>query len=110
VVRSHPHAPARATGITQIGTYIGGMVGPLSFGLVADHAGYDTAWLVSAGLAAIGAVGFGAGRTLLARAIQPAPDATSDPRCRDRRPMPRTTPGARPGTAAGPVDDGGPHP
>lgn len=73
VVRSHPHAPARATGITQVGTYIGGMVGPLSFGVVADHAGYDAAWLVAAGLAATGAVTFVAGRSLLAHAIRPDP-------------------------------------
>jgi MFS family permease len=73
VVRSHPHAPARATGITQVGTYIGGMVGPLGFGVVADHAGYDAAWLVAAGLAATGAVTFVAGRSLLAHAIRPDP-------------------------------------
>jgi MFS family permease len=65
VVRANPHAPARATGITQIGTYAGGMVGPLLFGTLVDRAGYTAAWLVTAGLAALGAAAFAAGRSLL---------------------------------------------
>jgi MFS family permease len=48
VVQLHPHAPASATSITQTGVYAGGSVGPLTFGAVADAAGYPTAWLGAA--------------------------------------------------------------
>lgn len=73
VVRAYHHAPARATGITQVGTYAGGMVGPLLFGAIADRFGYDPAWLMAAGLAAIGAAAFLAGRGLLAADPSVAP-------------------------------------
>ena len=67
VVRSHPHAPARATGITQVGTYLGGMGGPLAFGFLVDHSGYDAAWLMCAALAATGAVTMAVADRLLHR-------------------------------------------
>jgi MFS family permease len=67
VVRSHPATPARATGITQVGTYLGGMLGPLVFGILVDHAGYTSAWILAALLAACGALTMLAGRALLAR-------------------------------------------
>ena len=58
VVRAHPGAPGRATGITQTGTYVGAAVGPVVFGAVAESAGYRTGWLLAAtlGLAASAAV------------------------------------------------------
>lgn len=67
VVRSHPATPARATGITQVGTYLGGMLGPLVFGILVDHAGYESAWILAALLAACGALTMLAGRALLDR-------------------------------------------
>lgn len=67
VVRSHPATPARATGITQVGTYLGGMLGPLVFGILVDHTGYESAWILAALLAACGALTMLAGRALLAR-------------------------------------------
>ncbi len=54
VVRAYAHGPARATGVTQIGTYAGGMVGPLCFGILVDRSGYGAAWAMCAGLAAVG--------------------------------------------------------
>ena len=38
VVRVNPSAPGAATGITQTGTYLGAVVGPVLFGVVAEHA------------------------------------------------------------------------
>ncbi|TFV92922.1 MFS transporter [Blastococcus sp. CT_GayMR20] len=49
VVRGNASAPAAATGVTNVGIYVGGVTGPLLFGVVASTAGYSTAWLVAAG-------------------------------------------------------------
>lgn len=67
VVRAAPDFPGRATGITQTGTYVGGAVGPILFGAVAESAGYAAAWWVASvlGLSAAGAVL--AGRAALRR-------------------------------------------
>ncbi|MDA8062258.1 MAG: MFS transporter [Actinomycetota bacterium] len=73
VVRAYPSSPARATGITQVGTYIGGMVGPLGFGLLVDHQGYDLAWVLCGAVAAAGAGVFVIGRRYLARSTVAAP-------------------------------------
>lgn len=61
VVRSNRDAPARATGVTQTGVYVGAAAGPILFGAAVEGLGYDTAWvmiavvaLVSAGLAMLG--------------------------------------------------------
>ena len=74
VVRASPGRGTRATGITQTGTYVGGAVGPLVFGAIAESASYSAAWVVAAvlGLAASGAVLVGRailnGRSTLRRA------------------------------------------
>lgn len=56
VVRAYPHAPGAATGVTQAGNYVGHVVGNLAFGLVADHWGLGSAWLVSAAFALTGSM------------------------------------------------------
>lgn len=48
VVRLNPSAPAAATGLTQVGTSAGCVVGPLAFGLVADVSSYGVAWAMTA--------------------------------------------------------------
>jgi predicted MFS family arabinose efflux permease len=48
VVRSNPNAPGAATGITQTGTYLGALSGPLAMGTLVEASGYRTAWLVVA--------------------------------------------------------------
>lgn len=53
--RSHPFT-ARATGISQIGTYVGGTVGPLAFGIVYTAFGPSVAWTSAAAVAAMGVV------------------------------------------------------
>lgn len=71
VVRSHPHSPARATGLTQMGTYVGGAAGPLLFGVLVDHGGYTLAWGVAAALALAGSMAMLTGRHLLTRRLHP---------------------------------------
>lgn len=47
IIRAVPHAPGRATGITQTGTYIGGAAGPVVFGAVAQTWSFAVAWWVA---------------------------------------------------------------
>jgi MFS family permease len=61
VVRNYPTAAATATGLTQTGLWLGGMIGPLLFGFVVSGASYGLAWtlagsmlLVSAGVSLVG--------------------------------------------------------
>jgi MFS family permease len=51
VVRANPSNPASATGITQTGQFIGAVVGPVLFGIVAEHAGFRAAWLTAGAIA-----------------------------------------------------------
>jgi MFS family permease len=44
VVRSYREAAAAATGLTQTGLWLGGMLGPLLFGLVAEARSFAAAW------------------------------------------------------------------
>jgi MFS family permease len=52
IVRSYPHAPAAATGMTQGAAYLGGVVGPTAFGLAGTHLTLAVAWW-GAGLAVL---------------------------------------------------------
>lgn len=61
----HPHAPAAATGVTQTGVYLGGGVGPLSFGALVHVWNYDVAWAVMAVLMLISAGVMMVGRRML---------------------------------------------
>lgn len=67
VVRAAPTAPGRATGITQTGTYLGGAVGPILFGAMAEAAGFRAAWWLAAALGAGAAVAVLIGRSVLER-------------------------------------------
>ncbi len=67
VVRTHPHAPARATGITQAGVFVGGILGPLAFGLLVAHASYAIAWGLDVAAAFAAAAAMLAGRRLMVR-------------------------------------------
>jgi len=48
VVSTHPAAPGRATGLTQVGASAGACLGPLAFGLTAIRFGYHAAWIGAA--------------------------------------------------------------
>ena len=58
IVLHNKQAPAAATGVTQTGTFLGGMLGPAVFGALVQGASYATAWYVGAGslLMAVGLV------------------------------------------------------
>jgi MFS family permease len=68
IVSSYPSQAARATGIASVGGRIGGIVGPLVFGLVATHASYGWSWALAAAAAACGALILFLGRHLLGHA------------------------------------------
>lgn len=65
VVLHNRRAPAAATGITQSGAYIGGVVGPLVFGFTVERTSYASAWLLATGFALVGAVAMVTGRRIL---------------------------------------------
>jgi MFS family permease len=52
VVANYPDQPAWATGVTQMGGRVGGVVGPLVFGQLVQHFSYATAWAAT-GLACL---------------------------------------------------------
>lgn len=65
VVRTNPNAPGAATGITQTGTYLGALSGPLVFGVLADAHGYGPSWLAVAAASLLGAATMVLGRALV---------------------------------------------
>ncbi len=66
VVNAHRKAPARASGVTQTGLYVGGVLGPLIFGLLAKDVSYEAAWVGAASAACLAALGMMLGQRLLA--------------------------------------------
>lgn len=56
VIRTHQNAPARATGITQVGGRLAGVFGPLVFGLIVAHGSFAYAWLLDGAACLVGAV------------------------------------------------------
>lgn len=55
IVKASPTAPAAATGIIMVGMFIGGIYGPMTFGFIAEHAGFAAAWATLAGSMLTGA-------------------------------------------------------
>lgn len=49
LIKEFPERPAFATGVTQIGIRLGGVVGPLAFGLLVDVGSPRSAWGAAAG-------------------------------------------------------------
>lgn len=54
VVRAHPGAAARATGVLMTGVAAGSALGPLVLGQVAEHLGYRPIWLLMAAASCAG--------------------------------------------------------
>ncbi len=77
-IHTHRHAPARATGITQVGGRLGGMLGPLVLGVVATNLSFPAAWVVAGISTGSGAIAVMIGRRLLLRSREePAPTTLS---------------------------------
>ena len=55
IVRANPEAAGAATGVTQMGIYVGVFVGPLFTGWLIEHSGYPLMWLAVAASTVIGA-------------------------------------------------------
>ena len=55
IVRANPEAAGAATGVTQMGIYVGVFVAPLVTGWLIEHSGYPLMWLVVAASTVIGA-------------------------------------------------------
>ena len=55
IVRANPEAAGAATGVTQMGIYVGVFAGPLSTGWIIEHSGYPLMWLAVAASSVIGA-------------------------------------------------------
>ena len=65
IVRAHPAAPAAATGVTQVGGRVGGMIGPAAVGAIAGQVSYTVAWFVAGGTGVLAALAIVAGSRLL---------------------------------------------
>lgn len=79
VSRRYGAAAAAATGVTQSGVYVGGVVGPVAFGLIAEHLSYGAAWAAAGLSCGLAAAGMALGRWMLAqrpgrRTVLPAAD------------------------------------
>ena len=79
VSRRYGAAAAAATGVTQSGVYVGGVVGPIAFGLIAEHLSYGAAWAAAGLSCGLAAAGMALGRWMLAqrpgrRTVLPAAD------------------------------------
>lgn len=72
VIRNNPSAPGAATGISQIGVFIGAATGPALGGVIIDTGGYRWLWLMGAGALFIGSVL----AALLRREIRASRDAS----------------------------------
>ena len=69
-----------ATGITQTGTYLGAVVGPVLFGLVAEHVSFRAAWLGAAAMALLAALTIVGARRRVRAWRDPARDGAGDER------------------------------
>lgn len=68
VIRTHQNAPARATGITQVGGRLAGVFGPLVFGLIVSQGSFAYAWLLDGGACLFGALIILYGRLMMLKA------------------------------------------
>ncbi len=79
VVRLNPNAPGAATGITQTGTYIGAVLGPLTFGLLVQFYSYGIAWLVASTWYVVGAAAMLIGRRQMVRFREQSTSTSATP-------------------------------
>lgn len=56
VIRNNPSAPAAATGISQVGVFVGAALGPALGGLIIDNGSYRALWLFGASTLFVGSL------------------------------------------------------
>ena len=56
VVRNNPSAPAAATGVSQVGVFVGAALGPVLGGLIIDNGSYRLLWLFGASTLLLGSM------------------------------------------------------
>ncbi|GAB4324485.1 MAG: hypothetical protein Kow0010_06460 [Dehalococcoidia bacterium] len=78
VSRRYGSAAAAATGVTQSGVYVGGVVGPVTFGLIVESASYAAAWAVAGVSCGLAAVGMALGRWMMAQRHEAEPMPVAD--------------------------------
>jgi len=66
-VLANPASPGAATGVTQTGTYLGVVLGPLLFGVVAEHLSFAWSWWLVAVTSWLAAGAIWIGRAMLRR-------------------------------------------
>jgi MFS family permease len=71
LLRHYHDVPGRITGAVQPGGAVGGVVGPFSFGLLVQHTGYLTGWVVAGATTLVAAMA----TYLVARALRRGPAA-----------------------------------
>jgi MFS family permease len=79
LIKAFPGSPGAITGSVAPGALLGSTIGPIVFGLLAEGAGYPTAYWVFTAVAAATAVGLVAGNSRL-RELAPGSDPASVPR------------------------------
>ena len=67
VIRAYRDSPGAATGMTSGGLNVGGVVGPLAFGLLVEHGSYTAGFLMIAACALMAAIAADLGRRRLIR-------------------------------------------
>ncbi len=67
LMRAYPEAPGKVTGFVAPGGLIGGVLGPIIVGWVAENISYTTGWTIAAISAVLGATGMLYGARRLAR-------------------------------------------
>lgn len=78
VSRRYGAAAAAATGVTQSGVYVGGVVGPVTFGLIVEGASYSAAWAVAGVSCGLAAAGMALGRSMMAQRHEAEPMPVAD--------------------------------
>jgi MFS family permease len=57
VVDLHRESPGAATGVSQVGIYVGAAFGPAAYGVLSSEIGYPAAWGVAGGFSLVAAAG-----------------------------------------------------
>lgn len=74
LVRRMAVAPATATGVAQTGKYLGGMLGPLAFGVTVERSSFGVAWTAAGVVLVVAAAMVVLGRHRLRAALARAPE------------------------------------